>query len=120
MAAMTWFALLRVDGDVVDDVLVRRLRLDEVSVPNVACASCEPGTVQACGAISAGCPGSARTPSFQAPVLVAVVCHQTPRSVAAQTFYRSRRSAAAPIVVDSSSLPPTRVQLVFDVGFVST
>ena len=48
----------------------------------------------------------------------AVEWDQTPRRVAAHTLFPPKRSR--PIVVDSSSVPPTRVHVVFDVGFVST
>src|SRR5437773_1819099 len=92
---------------------------DEVFVPKVAPASCEPGTVKALRA-DGRFPGFAANASVHEPVNVVAECHHTPRKVAAQTRVRSLLKRRRPIVVDSSSLPPTRVQLVFEVGLVST
>src|SRR4051812_7117227 len=68
----------------------------------------EAGRFSGCGAYD----------SVQVLVVSVRLCDQTPRSVAAHTFELEKRSF--PIVVDSSSVPPTRVQLVLVVGLEST
>src|SRR5262245_18759315 len=84
---------------------------DEVDEPNVADASCEPDAVYCCSA-------AGRFAGFGANVSVQCCCagapapsriDQTPRSVAAHAVEPSAENRSLPIVVDSSSSPPTRL-----------
>src|SRR6266536_3434097 len=89
---------------------------DELAVPNVCAFIHDPGIVNACsGAVRLA--GFGAYASVHGPLVVEEEWYQTPNSVAAQTLPPPKRSLW--IVEDSSSVPPTRVQLVFVVGLVS-
>src|SRR5690242_9585467 len=84
---------------------------DEVFAPKVAPSSCEPGATYCASPAGRYCGFGAKA-SVQCAAAGAPFAsgmNQTPRSVAAQAVFPSAEKRTLPIVVDSSSSPPTRL-----------
>src|SRR5213596_1929879 len=114
---MMWFGLAGSTATSFAMFLYGAFVSDEVDEPNVAPAICEPGAVYACSA-DGRFAGLGANASVHGPEVLDASWDHTPRRVAPHTLPPPKRRL--PIVVDSSSLPPTRVQLVELVGLSST
>src|SRR5437660_1454057 len=113
---MMWFAFVGSIATSFAMFLYGALVVDDEEPVPIASAS---GVVCAYGFSEAGrFSGCGAYDSVQLLVVSLRLCDQTPRRVAAHTFESEKRSF--PIVVDSSSVPPTRVQRVLVVGLLRT